>query len=142
MTTPLYIIFVHTVVKISWSILTTQKGYFDFEVLKDGGLTGKSTAHTNPPFATSLTVVRGDSPTFISIQYAGSGSGPYCIMKNPVLAPGVPHVLGVHGRSDLFAVCRNHTAGGRPDVVFDPVANHNHYHIDTCEPIYITLRDV
>ncbi|KAJ7122435.1 hypothetical protein C8R44DRAFT_981540 [Mycena epipterygia] len=141
MVIPLHILFVNAAVKVSWSILTTQRGSFDFEGLKDGGLQGISAAS---PYliATSLAVVRGDSPTFISIQIPPPGLGPYCIMENPVIAPGVPHVLGLDGRSDLFALCRNDTADGRPDVVFDPVANHNHYHIDTCEPIYITLRDV
>ncbi|KAJ7121055.1 hypothetical protein C8R44DRAFT_877362 [Mycena epipterygia] len=137
---PLHIYGVNTLPKVTWSILSTKEGVLDFNsVLKDGGIQGISDSQ---PYliSNSLAVVRGESPTFITIQYPGPASGPYCTMRSP-LGPGAPNVLGVDGHNDLFALCLNLTVGGREDVVFDPVANHDHYTKADCKHIYITLTD-
>ncbi|KAJ6475654.1 hypothetical protein DFH09DRAFT_1217280 [Mycena vulgaris] len=138
---PLHVNIVNTVTLVSWSILTTANGLFTSEVLTNGGLLPMSTSQ--PQFrTTSLAVVPGDSPTFVTTQFPPTSPPSYCIMPNPVLGSAGAQTLGLNGRNDLFALCPNSTAAGRVDVVFDPKANHPHYLLANCNSVYITLTDV
>ncbi|KAJ7129287.1 WSC domain-containing protein [Mycena epipterygia] len=137
---PLHVIFVNTVTLVSWSILSAGSGTFTFtsEVLTNGGILPMSS--TQPNFrTTSLAVVPGDSPTFVTTQFPPTAFPAYCIMPNPVLGSEGAQSLAVNGRNDLFALCPNSTASGRLDVVFNPVPNHPHYVEASCNSVYITL---
>ncbi|KAJ6553454.1 hypothetical protein DFH09DRAFT_1495769 [Mycena vulgaris] len=137
---PLHVNIVNTVPHVSWSILTTANGDFTSEVLTNGGLLPMSTSQ--PKFRTTLlAVVPGDSPTFVTTQFPPNSPSSYCIMPNPVLGSASAQASGVNGRNDLFALCPNSTNAGRPDVVFDPIANHLHYLLANCNSVYIILTN-
>ncbi|KAJ7098785.1 hypothetical protein B0H15DRAFT_945295 [Mycena belliarum] len=138
---PLHVAIVNTVPHVSYSILTTKSDVFTSEVLTNGGMLPMSTSQ--PQFRTSsLAVLSGDSPTFITTQFPPTAFPAYCIMDNPVLGPSGPQALGVNGHNDQFALCANSSAAGRVDVVFSPVANHPHYTLADCDPVYLTFTDV
>ncbi|KAJ7498562.1 hypothetical protein FB451DRAFT_1384371 [Mycena latifolia] len=136
---PLHVVIVNTVTLVSWSILSTASDVFTSEVLTNGGILPMSISQPNFR-TTSLAVVTGDSPTFVTTQFPPTAFPAYCIMANPVLATG-PQTLGVNGRNDQFALCPNSTANGRIDVVFNPIANHPHYVEANCKSVYITFTD-
>ncbi|KAJ7287144.1 WSC domain-containing protein [Mycena rebaudengoi] len=135
---PLHVIMVNTIIKLSWSILSTASGVFTSEELTAGGLLPKSTSQ--PQFrTTSLPLVSGGSPTFATSQFPPPAAAAYCVMNNPQLGPSGPQVLAGNSRSDLFALCPNTTANGRVDVVFDPVLNHPHYTKANCQSVYLAF---
>ncbi|KAJ7797312.1 hypothetical protein B0H14DRAFT_59419 [Mycena olivaceomarginata] len=137
---PLHVIMIQTVPKVSWSILTTTDGVFTSEVLTNGGLLPMSASQ--PQFRTSsLATNPGDSPIFVTTQFPPPAVGPYCTMANP-LVPDGPQVLALSGRSDLWALCPNSTAGGRVDVVYSPIDNHPHYNRSNCSAVNITITAV
>jgi len=138
---PLHVAIVNTVTLVSWSILTTASGVFTSEVLTNGGILPMSTSQPNFR-TTSLAVVTGDSPTFVTTQFPPTAFPDYCIMPPPVVGAAGTESLGINGRNDLFALCPNSTAGGRLDVVFNPIPNHPHYVEANCESVYIILTDL
>ncbi|KAF7352419.1 hypothetical protein MVEN_01206400 [Mycena venus] len=134
---PLHVNMIQTVTLVSWSILTTANGIFTSEVLTNGGLLPM--AASQPQFRTSsLAVKPGDSPIFVTTQFPPTAVGPYCTMLNPMVATG-PQVLALSGRSDLWALCPNSTAGGRVDVVYSPIDNHPHYTKASCQALFFSL---
>ncbi|KAJ7482399.1 WSC domain-containing protein [Mycena galericulata] len=138
---PVHVTIVNTVTLVSWSILSTASGVFTSEVLTNGGILPMSTSQPNFR-TTSLAVIPGDSPTFVTTEFPPTAVGDYCIMSNPVLGSAGSETLGINGRNDLFALCPNSTAGGRVDVVFNPIPNNPHYTLANCQPVYLILTDV
>ncbi|KAJ7437861.1 hypothetical protein B0H11DRAFT_2359542 [Mycena galericulata] len=82
----------------------------------------------------------GDSPTFVTTEFPPTAVGDYCIMSNPVLGSAGSETLGINGRNDLFALCPNSTAGGRVDVVFNPIPNNPHYTLATANRFISSSR--
>ncbi|KAF7355773.1 hypothetical protein MSAN_01495300 [Mycena sanguinolenta] len=133
---PLYVQTIETESPISWSILTANvSGPFTSEILSNGVLS------TSEPQlqTTSLAVAVGESPLFITTESSSTAAGPYCSMLDPGIQGVTGQVLAVNTHSNLWALCHNITACNRLDVVYSPIANHPHYNLASCEPVYLSL---
>ncbi|KAK7062115.1 WSC domain-containing protein [Favolaschia claudopus] len=138
---PLHVVIIKTILKISWSVLTTgEGGWFDFVKLSNAGLLPVVGSIREIKTA-SLTTKPGDSPMFITTHIPPPAVGPYCAMANPMVHNG-PQVLALSGRNDLWALCPNSTAGNRIDVVYSPVNGHAHYNKADCKSVYITINKI
>ncbi|KAJ7309323.1 hypothetical protein DFH08DRAFT_486162 [Mycena albidolilacea] len=63
----------------------------------------------------------------------------FCEQISPATGRIGPLVAAANGRSDLWALCLNSTAGFRSDLVYSPVANHPHYNLSSCQPVWFTM---
>lgn len=132
------VIGVHTVPKVGYSILSTCPGCtssWSYNTLESGAFLPKSAS--NPYLRTvSYSLVEGESPSFISIQFPPSAVTGYCFTDNLVDSTGAAF-LAANGHADQWSLCPNSTANGRVDVVLSPKANHPHYIKDSCRGVYL-----
>ncbi|KAL0946020.1 hypothetical protein HGRIS_012297 [Hohenbuehelia grisea] len=125
---------VNTIPHISYGIFSTGgAGSWVFYQLLNGQILPKGTIPFPAPV--SLNLFAGDSPTFVSTQFPPPGYSGYCAMANT----GGPDLLAAGGRSDLWSLCSNTTAGGRLDVVWDAKPSHPHYVLSSCKAVNIQM---
>ncbi|KAF5378847.1 hypothetical protein D9615_006880 [Tricholomella constricta] len=137
---PVKVITVNTVPKVGYSILSTCPSCtttWTYNTLENGGFIPKSPS--NPYLQTvSYSLMEGESPSFISIQFPPPPLAVYCFMDNLADLSGPAHaVLAGNGDADRWALCPNNTASGRVDVVWAPKMDHPHYALDDCEDVYL-----
>ncbi|GLB43799.1 putative protein xylosyltransferase activity [Lyophyllum shimeji] len=130
------VIDVDTVPKVGYSILSTCASCissWSYNALENGALLPKSAS--NPYLRTvSYSLVEGESPSFISIQFPPPPASGYCSTDHVVDLAGAP-LLGANGRTDQWSLCPNSTANRRVDVVWSPKAGHSHYRIEDCQAV-------
>ncbi|TFK25289.1 hypothetical protein FA15DRAFT_668661 [Coprinopsis marcescibilis] len=101
---------------------------------------GRLTANTYQAIVPTV----GDAQVFRTRSPASPlGHNGYCVKPNPVSQwpigfVGFP-VVSVDGRTDLWALCTNTTAGGRTDLVYSPRPNHPHYVHTQCQEVYLQI---
>ncbi|RDB19913.1 hypothetical protein Hypma_012960 [Hypsizygus marmoreus] len=137
-TVPVKVIDVNTVPKVTFSVLSscvTCSSNWAYNTLVNGGILPKSTSNPNLQ-CVSLSLLEGESPTFVTRQYPPPPYPGYCMTANVIDSTG-PLVLAGNGRSDLWSLCPNSTASGRVDVVWSPKENHAHYLKSNCRDVYL-----
>ncbi|KAI0059609.1 WSC-domain-containing protein [Artomyces pyxidatus] len=95
---------------------------------------GSLTTAGSPAYGTVL-VNEGESPTFLQ-----NYSYPPQIYCTTASSQSIT-TLAVNDRTDEWSICTNNSADGRLDVVFAPVANHPHYSLSECSPVFMLLLD-
>ncbi|TFK99568.1 hypothetical protein BDV98DRAFT_606078 [Pterulicium gracile] len=140
-TVPLRVANVHTVAKVGYALLTTGPGPTTWPSYNLASSVFKPYPGNTIMRTVSLPLNTGESPSFISIQTYPPGWAGYCFMDAPTPSTG-PQLLAAHTHSDKWALCANSTAGGRVDIVYDPVPGHAHYTAAGCVGVTIEVVPV
>ncbi|KAJ7116522.1 hypothetical protein C8R44DRAFT_926749 [Mycena epipterygia] len=74
----------------------------------------------------------------LTLSYAAHGqtSTSYCTTAG---ATDDAPLVAVAGQNDLWALCPNSTASGRPDIVWAPRAGHAHYTVTECKSVKLVV---
>ena len=139
-TVPLRVADVNTVPKVGYALLTTGPGSTQWPSYNLANSVFKPYPGNTIMRTVSMPLLQGESPSFISIQTYPPGWAGYCFMDAPT--PSTPQLLAAHTHSDKWALCANSTAGGRVDVVYDPVPGHAHYEAAGCQGVVIEVNPV
>ncbi|KAL0953189.1 hypothetical protein HGRIS_004443 [Hohenbuehelia grisea] len=116
-------------------ILNQASGDWRQFSLNNGALVGENYLSLNPSLSTqSIGVEVNGSPLF-----QGSLLNPTVFDKYCFATRGDTVLLGVNGETDVWSVCRNLTALGRPDIVYKYTSGSQ---LLGCRSVNIALQDV